>query len=99
MFGPILVERAKYPGLNAAADSVFNLLQRIAVSADERPREDNSAGMAAWGLVHGLSSLFIDGLVPETNARGMANAILAQSPDPSTNPPPNARDTTSTRSA
>jgi AcrR family transcriptional regulator len=80
MFGPILVERAKYPGLNAAADSVFDLLQRIAVSADEQPRQDNSAGMAAWGLVHRLSSLFIDGLVPETYARGMANAILAQKP-------------------
>src|SRR6516225_10725578 len=67
MFGPILVERAKYPGLNAAADSVFNLLQRIAVSADQQTQEDNSTGMAAWGLVHGLSSLFIDGLVPETS--------------------------------
>ena len=34
--------------------------------------------MAAWGLVRGLSSLFIDGLFPETYARGMANAILVQ---------------------
>ena len=53
-----------------------------AVSADQRTHEDNSAGMAAWGLVHGLSSLFIDGLVPETSARGMANAILVQRPRP-----------------
>jgi AcrR family transcriptional regulator len=95
MFGPILVERAKYPGLNAAADSVFNLLQRIAVSDDEQLREGNAAGMAAWGLVHGLSSLFIDGLVPETYARGMADAILAERPRPNTNPPPSASDTTS----
>jgi len=80
MFGPILVERAKYPELDAAEGAVFGLLQRIAVSADEQPREDNSAGMAAWGLVHGLSSLLIDGLVPETSARGLANAILVQRP-------------------
>jgi AcrR family transcriptional regulator len=78
MFGPILVERAKYPELNEAASAVFDLLQRVAVSADEPPREDRAAGMAAWGLVHGLSSLFIDGLFPETYARGMANAILVQ---------------------
>jgi AcrR family transcriptional regulator len=78
MFGPILVERAKYPELNAAAGAVFDVLQRIAVSAEEQPREDNSAGMAAWGLVHGLSSLLIDGLVPETSARVLANAILVQ---------------------
>ena len=82
MFGPILVQRAKYPELDDAARAVFGLLQRAAVGADEAPREDNSAGMAAWGLVHGLSSLFIDGLVPETFARGMANQILIHRPRP-----------------
>ena len=96
MFGPILVERAKYPGLNTAANSVFNLLQRISVSADQRTQEDNSAGMAAWGLVHGLSSLFIDGLVPETYARGMANQILVQGPRPEHHATPSATVPTST---
>jgi AcrR family transcriptional regulator len=86
MFGPILVERAKYPELNEAASAVFDLLQRVAVSADEPPREDRAAGMAAWGLVHGLSSLFIDGLFPETYARGMANAILVQRQRPEYQP-------------
>jgi AcrR family transcriptional regulator len=80
MFGPILLQRAKYPELDEAARAVFGLLQRVAVSADDGPHQDNSAGMAAWGLVHGLSSLFIDGLFPETYARGMANQILAQRP-------------------
>ena len=56
MFGPILVERAKYPELDKAASAVFNLLQRVAVSADEWPREDNVAGMAAWGLVMACST-------------------------------------------
>ena len=88
MFGPILVERAKYPELNAAAGAVFDVLQRIAVRADEQPHEDNSAGMAAWGLVHGLSSLLIDGIVPETSARGLANAILLQRPGPEDQPTP-----------
>ena len=82
MFGPILVQRGKYPELDEAARTVFGLLQRVAVNTDEGPREDNSAGMAAWGLLHGLSSLFIDGLVPETYARGMANQILVQRPRP-----------------
>src|SRR5580704_18367796 len=82
MFGPILLQRAKYPELDEAARAVFGLLQRVSVSVDEQPREDHVAGMAAWGLVHGLSSLFIDGLFPETYARGMANAILVQRPRP-----------------
>jgi AcrR family transcriptional regulator len=54
MFGPILVERAKYPELNEAASAVFGLLQRITVRADEWPHEDNVAGVAAWGLVMAL---------------------------------------------
>ena len=56
MFGPILVERAKYPELNEAAGAVFGLLQRVAVSADEWPCEDDVAGMAAWGLVMACST-------------------------------------------
>jgi AcrR family transcriptional regulator len=80
MFGPVLVQRAKYPELDEAARTVFGLLQRVAVSASDGPREDNAAGMAAWGLVHGLSSLFIDGLVPEGRVRGLANEILVQTP-------------------
>jgi AcrR family transcriptional regulator len=51
MFGPILVERAKYPELNEAASAVFGLLQRVALSDEDWPREDDTAGRAAWGLV------------------------------------------------
>ena len=56
MFGPVLDERAKYPELNEAASAVFNLLRRVAVSADEWPCEDGVAGMAAWGLVMACST-------------------------------------------
>jgi AcrR family transcriptional regulator len=80
MFGPVLVQRAKYPELDEAARAVFGVLQRVAVTPDDQLREDNSEGMAAWGLVHGLSSLFIDGLLPEGRARGLANEILVQTP-------------------
>jgi len=86
MFGPVLVARAKYPELYEAAGAVFDLLQRIAVGADDGQHQDNAAGMAAWGLVHGLSSLFIDGLVPETYARGMANEIFVQASRPEHQP-------------
>jgi AcrR family transcriptional regulator len=56
MFGPILVERAKYPELNEAASAVFSLLRRVTVSVDEWPCEDDVAGMAAWGLVMACST-------------------------------------------
>jgi hypothetical protein len=48
MFGPMLVERAKYPALNEAAGAVFSWLQRIMVNDNEWPREGDAARM---GLV------------------------------------------------
>ncbi len=77
MFGPLLVERAKYPALNDAAGATMALIQR-ATAAQARPDEQSAGAMATWGLVHGISSLFIDGLVPEENARDMAERILAR---------------------
>jgi AcrR family transcriptional regulator len=73
MFGPILVERTKYPLLNQAAGDAFDILQRAARPDD---RQENPAAMAAWSLVHGLSGLLIDGLVPEERARGLAEEVL-----------------------
>ena len=76
MFGPILVERSKYPSLNEAVSAAFEYVQRIATGVEGRSEEDSAAAMAAWGLVHGLSALFIDGFVPESRARGLAEQIL-----------------------
>src|SRR5271167_988497 len=64
MFGQILVERAKYPALNEAADAAFDYVQRIASGVEGGSSEESASAMAAWGLFHGLSALFIDGLVP-----------------------------------
>jgi AcrR family transcriptional regulator len=76
MFGPILVERAKYPELNEAASAVFGLLRRVAVSADEWPCEDDVAGMAAWGLVMACSTASS----PKRAQGGPASEILVQTP-------------------
>ncbi len=82
MFGPGLAERTKYPALRAATDAVGDLLQRNVADLDQRPLNDNAAAMAAWGLVHGLSHLFVDGLVPATRAMVLAEEILAKTSFP-----------------
>jgi AcrR family transcriptional regulator len=86
MFGPVLVERAKYPGLSEASAAVFDLLQRVVANAEEQQHDEPAETLASWGLVHGLSSLFIDGLVPEARARGLAREILAHTPRPERRP-------------
>jgi len=77
MFGPLLVVRAKYPALNEAARAMFSALERAVAAVEGRREEQNDDATAAWGLMHGLSSLFIDGLVPEAGTRAMAARIFA----------------------
>src|SRR5574337_93847 len=78
MFGPILVERAKYPMLNDASRATIDLMRRAIGGATAEQREENTEILAAWGLVHGLSSLFIDDLIPADRARALAEEILAR---------------------
>ncbi len=84
MFGPILVERAKYPALNEAATAAFDCVRRVAGGVSGR--DEAAASMAAWGLVHGLSALFIDDLVPKERARVLAEEILQAGARPENRP-------------
>jgi AcrR family transcriptional regulator len=79
MFSTLLADRAKYPTLNEAANEAFGFLQQVVTGVEGGLQEENPAMMAAWGPVHGLSALFIDGLVPESQARSMAEQILVRS--------------------
>ena len=78
MFGPVLAERAKYPALQAATASVEAVLLRGVADLDQRPLYDNLAAMAAWGLVHGLAHLVVDGFFPAARAKLHAEEILAK---------------------
>ena len=78
MFGPVLAERAKYPALQAATASVEAVLLRGVADLDQRPLDDNLAAMAAWGLVHGLAHLVVDGFFPAARAKLQAEEILAK---------------------
>src|ERR1700722_7055312 len=78
MFGPILAERSKYPALQAASAGVEAMLVRGVTDLDPRPLNDNQAAMAAWGLVHGLAHLIVDGFFPAARAAAQVEEILAK---------------------
>ena len=78
MFGPVLAERAKYPALQAASGGVEAMLVRGVTDLDARSLNDNLAAMAAWGLVHGLAHLIVDGFFPATRATAQVEEILAK---------------------
>jgi hypothetical protein len=51
---------------------------RGVADVDQRPLNDNPAAMAAWGLVHGLAHLIVDGFFPATRATVQAEEILGK---------------------
>ena len=60
-------------------NEALGLLEQVVTGAELKSQDESPATLAAWGLVHGLSTLFIDGLVPESQARTMAEQILVRS--------------------
>ena len=64
MFGAELAEKARYPALQAASDAAFavltGVLERGQSSGQVRRETVRDQALAAWSLVHGLTTLFID---------------------------------------
>lgn len=76
MFGPAVADRSRSPELVAAiarSTSVFDqgLRSRSDVTADARV-----AALRAWSLVHGLATLFLDGMLPGQDPEALARAVL-----------------------
>jgi AcrR family transcriptional regulator len=64
MFGAELAEKAGYPALRAASDAAFTVLtgvlERGQASGQIRRGAVHDQALAAWSLVHGLTTLLID---------------------------------------
>ena len=64
MFGPELAEKERYPALKQASDATFaaltSALERGQAAGDVRPGSVLDQALAAWSLVHGLTTLLID---------------------------------------
>lgn len=65
MFGPEIPDKRAYEGLHRASMAAYEALRstvRRCVEAGLFPEDElESRAMRAWGLVHGLTSLFLDG--------------------------------------
>lgn len=64
MFGAELADRARHPTLQAAGDATFavltGVLERGQASGQVRRDSVHDQALAAWSLVHGLTTLLID---------------------------------------
>jgi AcrR family transcriptional regulator len=77
MFGPQMTNRDKYPELKTVSDQAFDWLRSAVRAKASAPQDPDLAAIAAWGLVHGLAQLFLDGILPEAQAETLTRAITS----------------------
>lgn len=68
MFGPLLGRAKQHPALDQASTASFEALTAAAGS-----RED---ALRAWGLVHGLSHLLLDGAIGEVDVEDLLRRVI-----------------------
>ena len=83
MFSPLLVARRDDEELRAASDAAFATLTRGVGARPDAPAGPQipAAAIAAWSLVHGLSHLILDGVLPREAAAAFKQAILGPAKD------------------
>ena len=84
MFGVGISNWCAHPGVAAAKDATFRpikqaLAEHLAIDGDSGPGAVETAAIAAWALVHGLSMLFIDRSIdPAKTAAGHEELLIAR---------------------
>lgn len=76
MFSPLLARRAAFPDLAAASGKAFDLLTSGAQTEPAAGRSVDATAISAWSLVHGLSHLLLDQVIPAEDAPALLAAIL-----------------------
>ena len=79
MFGPTIEKKSGHPVLDEAGSACFNALRQAVKAAKffEGDSDGNDVSLACWSLVHGLSSLIVDGRLTEHDC-GLAEAVATR---------------------
>jgi len=79
MFGPAVADRSRSPDLLAAvakATSIFDQGMKVRSDALGEGADDaRVTALRAWALVHGLSMLILDGMLPGLDPEALARAV------------------------
>ena len=76
MFGPAVADRARHPELQAAVERASVGFR--AASAGGEPTEHAITMLRGWSLIHGLTQLVLDGMLPGQDPVQLVRAITAQ---------------------
>lgn len=76
MFSPLIAKRDDHPDLAAGANRAFEALRAAAGAHVGDGDDGQAAAIAAWAMVHGLSHLLLDGVLPRDQAESLLDGVL-----------------------
>jgi AcrR family transcriptional regulator len=77
MYGPAIAERGRYPELQAAWMASSEALRAALMSRSPPAPDAAVTSLKLWCMVHGLSQLILDGMLPGYDSEALARAITA----------------------
>lgn len=81
MFGPEVRDERPYPSLAEARDAAFDLLHRAVESCQKaeliREGETQRHARTCWTLVHGIASLYVNGLIDNSSRAAVEEVVRA----------------------
>jgi hypothetical protein len=77
MYGPVIAERGRYPELQAAWMASSEALRAALMSRSPSAPDAAVTNLKLWCMVHGLSQLILDGMLPGYDPEVLARAITA----------------------
>lgn len=80
MYGPAIADRGRYPELQAAWLAATEAMGAALKARSPGVAEVGIASLKLWCMVHGLSQLLLDGMLPGYDPDTLARAITARDP-------------------
>ena len=77
MYGPAIADRTRYPALQAAWMATAHEMGAAPAPHATAPADVAVASLKFWCMVHGLSQLILDGMLPGYDPEALARAITA----------------------
>lgn len=77
MYGPAIVDRARYPGLQQAWAGASEAMRTALMARSPSASDAAVTSLKLWCMVHGLSQLILDGMLPGHDPEVLARAITA----------------------
>ena len=79
MYGPVIAERSRYPELQAAWMAASEAMRTALMARAPSAPDAAVTSLKLWCMVHGLSQLILDGMLPGYDPEVLARAITTAS--------------------